>query len=281
MSFQPGSNGGGVVIVKATGVVQNDGAIDVSAASATYPGVGGGSGGSVYIYCKLFSGKGKFLATGGAVATASFGDAGGGGGGQISINYNSTRFGGVFKTHGGYSKTEPGGPGPVYLAKNGTHSTVIIDNNGYRTSNLYISDYQDISQDGGRAWLLVDNDEDFIIDHMILKGGGHLALRRTGKCACSGCVCSISLVINHLEGDLGGFLHIGVGQKLYIKSASTQFPASFRIYDKGFFHVPPIMLLKDLYYPQISIEGEISGLTDWYIGRGTTVTINNGVGILI
>lgn len=257
--------------------MQNDGVIDVSAGTALNPGTGGGSGGSIYIHCKLFTGKGKLLATGGSVAKSSSKDAGGGGGGQISINYESSRYNGVYKTHGGFSRTEPGGPGPVYLAENDTQVTVIIDNNGYRTKNTYISDYQDISQDGGRAWLFVDYSKEFVIDRMVLKGGGHLALRHKGKCTCKGCDCSITLTVNHLEGDYGGMLHVGIGQKLYINSAPTQFPSSFRIYPKGFFHVPPSMLLKNLYYPYISVEGTISGLTDWYIGKGTVVSIASGV----
>lgn len=220
------------------------------------------------------------MAVGGAVVNAVFGDAGGGGGGQVSISYESSRFSGIYKTHGGNSGTEPGGPGPVYLSENNTYKSVIVDNNGYRTSNLYISDYQDISKDGGRAWLFVDHNKKFVIDRMVLKGGGHLALRHNTKCSCVGCDCAITLIVNHLEGDYGGMLHVGVGQKLYINSAPTQFPSSFRIYDRGFFHVPPRMLLKDLYYPQISVEGIISGLTDWNIGRGTVVTIRSGVRII-
>ncbi|KAK3724602.1 hypothetical protein QZH41_005193 [Actinostola sp. cb2023] len=256
----PGSTGGGVVKINASGLVQNDGVLDVSAGSALHPGAGGGSGGSILIQCKLFTGKGKILAVGGAVVNA--GDAGGGGGGQVSIGYESTRFSGIYKTHGGFSRTQPGGPGPVYLAENNTNISVIIDNNGYRATQLYISDYQDISQDGGRAWLLVDYNKEFVIDRMVLKGGGHLALRHKGKCSCVGCDCTITLVVNRLEGDYGGMIHVGVGQKLYINSAPTQFPSSFRIYNRGFFHVPPVMLLKDLYYPQISVEGAGHG------GRG-------------
>lgn len=254
--------------------------MDVSAGSTINPGTGGGSGGSIFIQCKQFTGKGQLLAVGGAVVSATFGDAGGGGGGQVSVSYESSRFNGVFKTHGGFSKTEPGGPGPVYLAENNTNDVVILDNNGYRTSNLYISDYQNISKDGGRAWLFVNYNKEFVIDRMVLKGGAHLALRPKGKCECLGCHCAISLIVNHLEGDSGGMLHIGVGQKLFINSAPIQFPSSFRIYKQGFFHVPPVMLLKDLYYPQISVEGVISGLTDWHIGRGTTVTIRDGVSCL-
>lgn len=275
--YQPGSTGGGVIKINASGLVQNDGVIDVSAGSAVYPGTGGGSGGSIFIQTKLFTGKGKLLATGGAVVNASFKDAGGGGGGQISVSYETSRYNGIFKTHGGFSRTEPGGPGPVYLAENDTNVAVIIDNNGYRTANLYISDFQDVSQDGGRAWLFIDYSKTFIIDRMVLKGGGHLALRHKGKCSCVGCDCAITLTVNHLEGDYGGMLHVGVGQKLYIKSAPTQFPSSFRIYKRGFFHVPPVMFLKNLYYPQISVEGIISGLTDWHIGKGTLVTVKDGV----
>lgn len=45
-------------MIMSVGTVQNDGLIDVSAASASFEGTGGGSGGSIYIRCNLFTGKG-------------------------------------------------------------------------------------------------------------------------------------------------------------------------------------------------------------------------------
>lgn len=48
-----------MIFIKASGLVQNDGLIDVSAAPAIFEGTGGGSGGSIYIECDLFTGKGN------------------------------------------------------------------------------------------------------------------------------------------------------------------------------------------------------------------------------
>jgi hypothetical protein len=121
-------------------------------------------------YCAVL---GQFLAKGGEVAKAiNVSDGGGGGGGQIAIHYESSRFSGAFKSHGGFSRTQPGGPGQVFLAKNRTYRTLIIDNNGYRTDQLFISDYRDISNDGGRAWIFLEYLKEFTVEHMILKGGG-------------------------------------------------------------------------------------------------------------
>lgn len=64
----------------------------------------------------------------------------------------------------------------MFISKNQTHRTLIIDNNGYRTNKLYIDDYRDVSNDGGRAWLFLEYLKQFTIEQMIVKGGGEFTL---------------------------------------------------------------------------------------------------------
>ena len=217
----------------------------------------------------MFLGKGKIAADGGEVARASFGDAGGGAGGRIAAHYESTRFAGKFSAHGGASRSEAGGPGTVYLSQNKTHKTLIIDNNGYRASKLYISNYRDISNDGGRAWLLAEHMDEFTINLLHLRGGSHFAIYHLRP--------TFTLNIERLEGDLGGFIHVSKKNRVYINNAPRLFPASFHIYNEGFLHLPRDVLLKDLFYPRISLEGLISGMDNLTIGGGAEFVVTDQV----
>lgn len=238
----------------------------MSAERAVNPGTGGGSGGSVLIQSTLFLGKGKIMADGGEVAPASFGDAGGGAGGRIAVHYESTRFGGAFSAHGGASRSEAGGPGTVFLAKNSTHKTMIIDNNGYRATKPYISDYRDISNDGGRAWLLAGFMGEFTINLLQLRGGSHFAIYHLNNFA-------FTLNVERLEGDLGGMIHVSGRDRVYINYAPRLFPSGFHVYKGGFIHLPRDVLLKDLFYPRISLEGMISGMDNLTIGGGAEFVV--------
>ena len=217
----------------------------------------------------MFLGKGKIAADGGEVARASFGDAGGGAGGRIAAHYESTRFAGKFSAHGGASRSEAGGPGTVYLLQNKTYKTLIIDNNGYRASKLYISNYRDISNDGGRAWLLAEHMDEFTINLLQLRGGSHFAIYHLKP--------TFTLNIERLEGDLGGFIHVSKKNRVYINNAPRLFPSSFHIYNEGFLHLPRDVLLKDLFYPRISLEGLISGMDNLTIGGGAEFVVTDQV----
>ena len=153
---QPGSNGGGAIILTAQNLIQVDGLIDVSAAPAINKGSGGGSGGSIFLKSAQFHGKGKLQANGGQVSQASFGDGGGGAGGRVALHYGSSRYSGALTAHGGLSRTESGGAGTIYQAKNETERVLIVDNNGVKPASLYITNYRNIDDDGGRTWVMMD-----------------------------------------------------------------------------------------------------------------------------
>jgi hypothetical protein len=78
-----GGAGGGAVRINATGAVAVEGAIMANGAS----GAGAGSGGSIYIVCRTFTGGGSVSVRGGAGYPYHNG-GGHGGGGCIAIDYN-------------------------------------------------------------------------------------------------------------------------------------------------------------------------------------------------
>ena len=75
-----GGAGGGVVLIEASGAVTVNGVISVNATA----GNAGGSGGSIYINCKQFSGNGASFSAKGSVASIEVA----GGGGRIALNYD-------------------------------------------------------------------------------------------------------------------------------------------------------------------------------------------------
>lgn len=68
--------------------------------------------------------------------------------------------------YGGVSWSEVGGLGIVYFVRNVIYRIMIIDNNGYCVIKLYILNYRDLFNDGGRVWILVEYLDDFIIDFL-------------------------------------------------------------------------------------------------------------------
>jgi hypothetical protein len=82
--MQFAGDGGGVVRVKAVREARIDGTVSANGQNALDAG-GGGSGGSVWIWCKTFSGNGTITANGGNGGSGYGG--GGGAGGRIAIWY--------------------------------------------------------------------------------------------------------------------------------------------------------------------------------------------------
>lgn len=82
------NSGGGAVLVEAGGTAIVDGTISANGGSQLAVGLGGGSGGSVYLRCGVFGGSaaGLLSAIGGENI---IGYSGGGGGGRIAVEYAS------------------------------------------------------------------------------------------------------------------------------------------------------------------------------------------------
>ncbi len=80
-----GGYGGGLIWIETTGETRVDGLLDVSGSFPTGTTGGGGSGGGIYLRCRIFSGDGELRAQGGDGDTAGGQWSGGGGGGRIAV----------------------------------------------------------------------------------------------------------------------------------------------------------------------------------------------------
>ena len=64
---------------------------------------------------------------------------------------------------------------------------------------------------------------------------------------------------------------------MLIKSARTQLPSSFRLYEGGLLRLPPVVILKDLSDPVIFVEGSLGGVWSLSVGRGTELIVTEKV----
>lgn len=79
--------GGGTLFLNVTNLLEIDGALSADGADAQPQG-GGGSGGSVWIYCYIIKGYGKITANGGSSPEDIYNYHGGGGaGGRIAVYF--------------------------------------------------------------------------------------------------------------------------------------------------------------------------------------------------
>lgn len=249
-------------------MLQVDGDMDASAAPAINDRSGGGSGGSILLISRnICSGTGRIDVRGGDARAVN---GGGGGGGRIAINCQTSRFRGQYRAFGGNGQKEAGGAGSVTVTvDNARHRTLIFDNNGQHPGHAFIKNYTDLSREGGRSWIVTQYADRFNVERLLVRGGSHLGFKHIYD-------RTLTVVVNRLEGDLTGLLHISSGNRLQIKSTANLFPVSFRVYSGGYFTLPPTVLLKDLYYGNIFVEGVVN-IASISIGRGTEIFIQETV----
>lgn len=72
-------------------------------------------------------------------------------------------------------------------------------------------------------------------------------------------------------------LHVAEKNRVLIKSARIQFPASFRLYKDGLLRLPPAVILKELVAPIVFVEGTLGGVHRLTVGRGTEVIVTEKV----
>lgn len=120
----PGGNGGGAIRIQVDGTVMVNGTISAGGQAGTAAHAGGGSGGSIFITCKIFSGSG-------GVVSANGGGNDGGGGGRIAVIYDTALQGAqpvpsvVFSTAGG-GALGYGDIGTLYFPDNRFLTSTII-----------------------------------------------------------------------------------------------------------------------------------------------------------
>jgi hypothetical protein len=122
-----GGAGGGAITLVVGGTMRVDGNVTANGANAINERAGGGSGGSIWLSAKSFTGNGVISANGDAGEPAQ---GGGGGGGRVSLWYGTNGFSGISLARGGGGYAY-GGAGTIYTRVN-SQSTgqVLVDNGG-------------------------------------------------------------------------------------------------------------------------------------------------------
>ena len=112
----PGTDGGGVVRLIVGGTLTVDGRITANALGSPRDNAGGGSGGSILINARQFTGAGEIRAQGGP---GEWVDGGSGAGGRIAVYRESTTFSGVLSADGA-GGARPGQAGTIHQSATST-----------------------------------------------------------------------------------------------------------------------------------------------------------------
>lgn len=283
-----GGNGGGMLWMNVTNVIDVDGVVSAHGESATDKYSGGGSGGSIWMYCKTIKGYGKITANGGSGSMNGF-PGGGGAGGRIAIyfqeNKTSTYF--IYETRGGAAQgcqfgkehlcqAEAGGPGTVFLFHMiHTHRTLLIHNGNQKPLVSAIEDYNDLSKTGCVAWLLPQSSihhfakgqGDFHFEELQIYGGGHLAVLTDPVGANS------SLFFSYMIGDRTGTLHVSTNQVMDLKRPEIDLPFSVHVYHRGFLGLAPNTFIHGV---TLYITGTVAYIQNMTLHHGGTFWINDG-----
>jgi hypothetical protein len=249
-----GGQGGGMLWLNATNMIEIDGELRSTAGNARSSHAGGGSGGSIWIYCKVFRGMGLIAANGGS--RHSGGTGGGGAGGRISVYFNvNNTYLGDYESHGGSSSVQPGGPGTVFLYhQDYDHSTLYINNDNLESDVGMIKDYNDLTEDSFKAWILpnagkhwlAEGNYDFRFEELQIYGNAHLAILPEPF------EDGANLHFQHMIGDRTGFVHVGNHQVMDLKRKFIDTPFSTYVYDGGYLGLAPDTNLERVF---VRLEG--------------------------
>lgn len=273
-----GGNGGGILWMNVTGEIYIDGIVTTRGEDGPADGSGGGSGGSIWMYCKTIKGYGKISANGGSGSMLKSYPGGGGAGGRIAIyfqeNFTSPYF--VYEARGGSHcgrnwsecSAEAGGPGTVFLYHMvHEHRTLLIHNGDQEPLQSAIKDYDDLSQDGCRAWLLPQSGRhhfargkhDFHFEELQIYGGGHLAVltEPVGR--------NTSLYFKHMIGDRTGTIHVSTNQVMNLFRPKIDIPFNVRVYKEGFLGLAPYT---EVHGVQLYIQGILAHIHNLTLHHG-------------
>ena len=214
--------GGGQLVIKIGSAMTLDGAIEANGGN----GVGGGSGGSLFIQGGELKGRGKFLAQGGA-GDASNG--GGGGGGRIAIFSSAAEgsFKGTYSVAGGagYNKGQPG-------------TVVFVTTAGVPKSTLYL-------REAGTV-LLVQDTGLLYFDQTIIGASVDFQLR------------NVSFKTNSVQTSIGCSLAVSANASFIVNSTSrTEMKCDFDIKETGLVEFSSALRLDSLVSKTESIYGRL------------------------
>ena len=237
-----GGTGGGMIWMNVTGFIYIDG--EVSAHGSDGPstsGGGGGSGGSIWMYCKLIKGYGRISANGGAGSNLTSDPGGGGAGGRVALyfrqneTFSSFRYTAYGGPAGDEGKAQNGGGGTVFIYHMlQDHQTLIIDNNGLKppTEEHIIDDYNDLSGDSCRTWILPQSSRHFFaggnlsynFNELQIYGSAHLAI------LVEPFPSPTDLFFLYMIGDRTGTVHLGNQQVMDLERPEIDLPFNVQVY---------------------------------------------------
>lgn len=282
-----GGNGGGVLWINVTNTIDIDGTVSANGESGPTAGSGGGSGGSIWMYCNTIKGYGKISANGGDGSISSSYPGGGGAGGRIaiyfSINKTATEF--IYEARGGSAlgckvgkeilcQAEPGGPGTVFLYHmKERHRTLLINNGGQKPLVTKIKDYNDLTRDGCRAWILpqsvihpfAKSQGDFHFEELQLYGGAHLAVLTEPVYKSS------SLYFRHMIGDKTGTIHVTRNQVMDLNREDIDIPFDSYVYPGGYLGLG---LNTELHGVTVYLSGTLANVQTLTLHHGGFLQIN-------
>lgn len=282
-----GGNGGGVIWMNATNVIDIDGIVSANGENAPTPGSGGGSGGSIWIYCNSIKGYGRISTNGGNGSMSSQNPGGGGAGGRIAIYFrdNQTSAYFLYESRGGAAlgckrgkeslcKAEAGGPGTVFLYNmEHEHRTLLINNGGQKPLTPIINSYSDLSKDGCRVWILPQSVVhpfakmvgDFHFEELQIYGGTHLAVLTdpVGERA--------SLFFLYMIGDKTGTVHISQNQVMDLQRPEIDLPFEVHVYAGG--HLG-LALNTEIHGINIYLSGSLGNIQNLTVHHGGVLWLN-------
>ena len=246
-------SGGGIMWMNITDTMFIDGELAAGGNSGTGLYGGGGSGGSQWLYANKIKGTGRLSAVGGNGGAQS----GGGAGGRIALYFKiNDTFTGKFQNWGGSGNPEPGGAGTTFLYHQGyKHRTLHVDNNKQKPYVERIANYDDLSQDGCRVWilpvsgnhLLASGTHNYHFEELQIYGSAHLAvLPHIAKNA--------SIFFKHMIGDRSGMIHVGKYQTMNLQRHEIDTPFSSYVYQHGYLGLATYTSLHSV---AIHLEGDL------------------------
>jgi len=279
--------GGGLILINATDTCTINGEISVDGIAPVVTYSGGGSGGSLWIYCYNIAGQGNITSTGGDgymhydihgnPARPSYA-GGAGAGGRIALYiWNNISFIGNFSTAGGWSQSECGGPGTAFIYNMQFQYRILILNNLNKFPyQPRIASYANLSTDSARAWLTPESgkhrfagsNNSYNFEELQIFGGAHLAVYTDSIPS------PATVFFSNMIGDRTGVIHIGPSQTMNLFRPYLDAPFSSYVYWTGFLGLADVTDMDTIF---IVMEGNLRVMTNLTLIHGAymNVTINS------
>lgn len=301
-----GGEGGGRIWFNITDTIYIDGVVSASGENGSMDAVtynlgGGGSGGSIWMHCRTIKGYGLILARGGNGAVSQDLQAGGGAGGRIALYFqvNQTLSEFRYLANGGPASwscdgCESGGPGTVFLYHMiEEHRTLLIDNDGAPNPLTRYVNWENLSEDGGRAWILSTSglhafagiSYSFHFEELQIYGNGHFAIMplpdemnllpfsTASSVPISSNDYNVTAFFKYMIGDRTGTVHVGDEQTIELMREEIDLPFNCYVYYGGYLGLAPITFVHGV---DIHLGGVLANIHNLTLHHGGYFWMKHG-----